>query len=166
MSQIQGAILPAIRPAERGDAQTLTTLMHQSSAYADKYASILDGYAVTPGQIDTDIFYVADLDGAIAGFYSLTLGDEPELDLMFIADHAQGMGLGAKLFQHMTAEAQRRGIAAIKIVSHPPSVGFYQRMGATIVGTLPPNMKARWERPILRLVLSEPGVDSSAGGKL
>ncbi|HWU17318.1 MAG TPA: GNAT family N-acetyltransferase [Devosia sp.] len=157
MSQVQGAILPVIRPAEGGEAQTLTTLMHQSSAYAGDYASILDGYAVTSGQIDTDIFYVADLDGAIAGFYSLTLGDEPELDLMFVADHAQGMGLGAKLFQHMAAEAQRRGIAAIKIVSHPPSVGFYQRMGATIVGTQPPNMRVKWERPILRLVLSEPG---------
>ncbi|UXN73652.1 GNAT family N-acetyltransferase [Devosia sp. A8/3-2] len=166
MSQIPGAILLAIRPAERGDAQTLTTLMHQSSAYAGAYASILDGYAITPDQIDNDIFYVADLDAAIAGFYSLTLGDEPELDLMFIADHAQGTGLGAELFQHMTAEARRRGIASITIVSHPPSVGFYQRMGATIVGTKAPNMKARWERPILRLVISEPGVVSDASGKL
>ncbi|MFK4811742.1 GNAT family N-acetyltransferase [Devosia sp. ZW T5_3] len=144
-----------IRPAERGDAQTLTTLMHQSSAYAGTYASILDGYAVTPEQIDGDIFYVADLEGAIAGFYSLTLGDEPELDLMFIADHAQGMGLGARLFQHMIAQAQGRGIASITIVSHPPSVGFYQRMGATITGTKAPNVKVSWERPILRLVVSE-----------
>lgn len=142
-----------IRPAERGDAKALTQLMHQSSAYGGNYASILDGYAVTPAQIDAEVFYVADFQGDIAGFYSLTLADEPELDLMFVADHAQGTGIGAKLFQHMAAEAKRRGIPSIKIVSHPPSVGFYQRMGATIVGIKPPTIKVTWARPILNLAI-------------
>lgn len=142
-----------IRPAERGDAEALTQLMHQSSAYHGDYASILDGYAITADQIDSDVFYIADLQDDIAGFYSLALDDEPELDLMFVADHAQGSGIGAKLFQHMAAEAKRRGIPSIKIISHPPSVGFYQRMGATIVGTKPPTMKVTWERPILNLAI-------------
>ena len=143
----------AIRPAERGDAEALTALMHESSAYSGAYASILDGYAITPSQIADDVFYIAGHDGVIAGFYSLTLGDEPELDLMFVADRAQGTGLGARLFRHMVAEARRRGIASVKIVSHPPSVGFYQRMGATMVGTKPPSKKVTWERPILKLVI-------------
>ena len=142
-----------IRPAERGDAEALTTLMHASSAYGGSYASILDGYSVTPAQIEADVFYLAERDGVVAGFYSLTLGDEPELDLMFVADHAQGTGLGASLFRHMATEAKRRGIASVKIVSHPPSVGFYQRMGATIVGTKPPSKKVTWRRPVLHLTL-------------
>ena len=125
--------------------------MHASAAYGGAYASILEGYAVSPAQIDNDLFHVAEHDGSIAGFYSLTLAGEPELDLMFVADRAQGSGLGAVLFQHMRIEARRRGIAAVRIVSHPPSVGFYQKMGATIIGTSPPTPRATWERPILNL---------------
>lgn len=140
-----------IRFGARDDARALSELMHQSHAYRGRYASILEGYAVTPDQIDKDIFHVADLDGAIAGFCSLTLGDEPELDLLFVAEHAQGTGLGARLFQHMADDARRRGIASVKIVSHPPAVGFYEKMGAKIVGTRPPSGKVAWERPILKL---------------
>jgi GNAT superfamily N-acetyltransferase len=140
-----------IRRASPDDAQALTDLMHASAAYAGDYASILVGYAVTPTQVDNDIVYLAEQDGSIVGFYALTLEGEPELDLMFVSDNAQGTGLGSLLFQHMKDEARLRDIAVIKIVSHPPSAGFYQRMGATIVGTKAPTTKATWERPVLIL---------------
>lgn len=143
--------LPLIRRASPKDTQTLTNLMHASAAYTGSYRSILDGYAVTPEQVETDIVYLAEQNGQIVGFYSLTLEGDPELDLMFVADGAQGTGLGALLFRHMKTEAKLRGIDTIRIVSHPPSVGFYQRMGATIVGIKPPTTKATWERPILML---------------
>lgn len=125
--------------------------MHASSAYSGRYSSILDGYAVTRSQIAQDMFFVADRNGEICGFYSLTLEGEPELDLMFVADGAQGIGLGAMLFQHMKSEAKRRGVSTVKIISHPPSVGFYQTMGAIIIGTKAPTTKATWSRPILTL---------------
>lgn len=143
----------AIRPAVPDDAKALTALMHGSAAYSGNYAGILDGYAITPSQIERDIFHVAEHDGALSGFYSLILTGELELDLMFVADSVQGLGLGTMLFRHMTAEAKRRGIASIRIVSHPPSVGFYQAMGAIITGTKPPTIKARWSRPVLTIAI-------------
>ncbi|MES2059224.1 MAG: GNAT family N-acetyltransferase [Pseudomonadota bacterium] len=142
-----------IRLAIPKDAEALTELMHASAAYRGSYASILDGYAITPSQIEQGVFHVAERDGETCGFYSLTLEGEPELDLMFVADSAQSSGLGLMLFRHMTGEAKRRGIAAIKIVSHPPSVGFYQAMGAIVTGTKAPTIKARWSRPILTLTI-------------
>lgn len=142
-----------IRPAVPDDAKALTKLMHGSAAYSGGYARILDGYAVTPAQIRQDIFHVAERDGALCGFYSLTLAGEPELDLIFVADAAQGRGLGSTLFRHMMGEARRRGIASIKIVSHPPSIGFYQAMGAIITGMKPPTIKATWSRPISSLAI-------------
>ncbi|MES2288315.1 MAG: GNAT family N-acetyltransferase [Pseudomonadota bacterium] len=142
-----------VRRAVPGDAAALTSLMHESTAYHGNYARILDGYAVTAAQIEADVIYLAENDGVLSGFYSLTLTGEPELDLMFVADSAQGTGLGALLFDHMKAEANRRGIAAVKIVSHPPSVGFYEKMGAVIIGTKPPTPTANWERPILTLTV-------------
>ncbi|MDR6116787.1 MULTISPECIES: hypothetical protein [unclassified Sphingomonas] len=61
-----------IRPAVPDDAETLTNMMHGSAAYCSKYASILDGYVVTPSQIERDVFYIAERDGTLCGFYSLT----------------------------------------------------------------------------------------------
>lgn len=142
-----------IRPAVPGDAEALTELMRRSAAYSGGYASVLDGYAITYSQIEQDVFYVAERDGEVCGFYSLTLAGEPELDLMFVADSVQGSGFGSMLFRHMTSEARRRGIASIKIVSHPPSVGFYQAMGAIVTGAKPPTIKVTWSRPILSLAI-------------
>ena len=141
-----------IRRAEPGEANALTDLMHASSAYSGAYASIIDGYGISPQQIERDYVYVAeDVAIGISGFYSLTLETEPELDLMFVADSAQGSGIGRELFGHMRSVAAQLNLTTVKIVSHPPSVGFYQRMGAFRVGTKPPTLKARWERPILHL---------------
>lgn len=145
--------MTTIRPAIPDDAVALTELMHASAAYRGRYATILQGYAVTPSQIEQDVLYVAVQDCKICGFYSVILRQEPELDLMFVADSVQGRGLGATLFRHMIREAKRRGISVLKIVSHPPSIGFYQAMGAIVVGTKAPTTKATWSRPILELAI-------------
>lgn len=143
-----------LRRAVAADAAALTELMHASSAYRGDYARILEGYAVMPEQIERDLVVVAAGD-AILGFYSLVLGDAPELDLMFVADRAQGRGLGRRLFDHMRDEARRRGLAAVTIVAHPPALPFYEQMGARRVGTkLPAGDRVTWERPILTLVLA------------
>jgi GNAT superfamily N-acetyltransferase len=140
-----------IRRALMADAASLTELMLASSAYFGEYAPILDGYQITPAQISRDLIFLAEASSRPMGFYSLMLGDEPELDLMFVANEAQGTGLGRQLFEHMRGQARDRGIPAVKIVSHPPSVGFYMRMGAEVIGVKPPSSKVTWERPILTL---------------
>ncbi len=74
-----------------------------------------------------------------------------ELDLFFVADDAQGRGVGDRLIAHMPAEARRRGLASVRVVSHPPALPFYLRMGARRTGTIPARPpKVRWERPELR----------------
>jgi GNAT superfamily N-acetyltransferase len=151
------------------DAAALTALMHGSAAYRGDYAAILAGYAVTADQIERDLIVVAEAEGAILGFYSLTLGEEPELDLMFVADAAQGSGLGRRLFDHMRWMAAGQGIANVTIVSHPPSVGFYRSMAAVPVGVKPAGGKATWDRPVLRLTIVD-GIEKAladiAAGRL
>jgi GNAT superfamily N-acetyltransferase len=125
--------------------------MQASSAYHGQYAPMLQGYAVSEAQIARDHMVVAEQDGAVLGFYSLITQGEPELDLMFVADAAQGTGLGERLFRDMAAEAAARGIDAVKIVSNPPALGFYERMGAVQVGTKQPLGRVTWTQPILYL---------------
>ncbi len=123
--------------------------MHESAAYQGEYASILDGYQVTEDYLATHPTFVAEAQRDIVGFYSL-IEYPAELDLLFVADSAQGTGIGAWLIEHMLTEAAERAMTEIRVVSHPPSTGFYERMGARRVGVIAPSPpKITWERPEL-----------------
>ncbi|MDX3194814.1 GNAT family N-acetyltransferase [Streptomyces sp. MN03-5084-2B] len=137
-----------IRRATPDQAGALTALMHASSAYQGDYASILDGYTIAPGYVEANPTFIAAGDGEVLGFYALT---GAELDVLFVADRAQGLGLGARLITHMLAEARERGLESVRVVSHPPALAFYLRMGARRTGTIPAKPpKVRWDRPELR----------------
>ncbi|MGW3964780.1 GNAT family N-acetyltransferase [Amycolatopsis sp. NPDC005003] len=129
-------------------AGTLTALMHASSAYQGEYASILDGYVIAPGYVEANPTFAATRHGELLGFYALL---EAELDLLFVADQAQGLGIGRRMVDHMLAEARERGLGSVRVVSHPPALAFYERMGARRTGTIPAKPpKVRWDRPELR----------------
>jgi N-acetylglutamate synthase-like GNAT family acetyltransferase len=142
-----------IRRAVGADADSLTALMRSSTAYAGRYAQILAAYEVTSAQIAKDEVFVVEHETEISGFYSLVSAPVVELDLLFVSDAAQGLSLGKFLFQHMCARAQMMGATKILIVSHPPSAGFYERMGARVAGTKPSSALVPWDRPVLHFWL-------------
>jgi GNAT superfamily N-acetyltransferase len=148
----------AIRRATAEDAPALTALMHASTAYQGVYASILDGYEITKDQLQDDqVFLAANDSGQVLGFYSLAnVVSQPELDLMFVADAAQGGGVGAALFEHMRTTAHELGLTSVRIVSHPPAERFYARMGAEPSGSKPPSGRVGWERPVFVLKIATP----------
>ncbi|MFI2211375.1 GNAT family N-acetyltransferase [Streptomyces sp. NPDC020141] len=147
-----------IRRATVADAKRLTAMVRRSRAYEGPYAAMVEGYRVGPDYIESHAVHVAvDGGGAALGFYALVL-DPPELDLMFVADRAQGLGIGRLLVGHLTGEARRAGIDAVRVVSHPPSEGFYLSVGARRVGTCPANPPAvAWDRPELVLPVAADG---------
>ncbi|MBB5075911.1 GNAT family N-acetyltransferase [Nonomuraea endophytica] len=133
-----------IRRAEPRDAGALTALMHASSAYHGEYSTILEGYQVTAGYVAAHLVFTTD---AHLGFYALV---EDELDLLFVADHSQGTGLGRRLIEHMLEQARGAGLTRVRVISHPPAEAFYLRMGAQRVGTSSPKPpRITWERPEL-----------------
>ena len=149
------APMPAIRRAVVSDLPAINALIQASSSYHGEYRPMLATYAVSPAQLARDQMHVAVLEDEVIGLYSLTLGEAPELDLMFVADRLHGSGLGRTLIAHLKQTARQLGVREIKIVSHPPSVGFYKRVGAMEVGVKPPSGRITWARPILALVCGE-----------
>ncbi|WP_329152040.1 GNAT family N-acetyltransferase [Streptomyces anulatus] len=142
-----------VRRAAAGDARRLTRLVRTSGAYEGPYASMVEGYRVGPDYIETHRVFVAEdvATGRILGFYALLL-DPPELDLMFVADSAQGLGIGRLLATHLREEARNAGLTGVRIVSHPPAEGFYRSIGAEPVGTVRADPPAvLWDRPELLL---------------
>jgi GNAT superfamily N-acetyltransferase len=139
-----------IRRATARDAKRLTRLVHSSRAYEGPYAPMIAGYRVGPDYLETHPVFVAlGEDESLLGFYALILSP-PELDLMFVADAAQGLGIGRLLIDHMVGEARDAAIEAVRVVSHPPAEGFYLGVGAQRIGTVRANPPAvMWDRPEL-----------------
>ncbi|MGW3660374.1 GNAT family N-acetyltransferase [Streptomyces sp. NPDC005151] len=145
-----------VRRATAGDAKRLTRLVRNSRAYEGPYAPMVAGYRVGADYIETHRVFAAvesaePGSGRLLGFYSLIL-DPPELDLMFVADDAQGLGIGRLLIGHLCGEARNAGLTGVRIVSHPPAEGFYRSVGARRTGTetaRPPAVM--WDRPELML---------------
>ncbi|HWA90941.1 MAG TPA: GNAT family N-acetyltransferase [Rhizomicrobium sp.] len=144
-----------VRRAEASDLRAMNALMHGSRAYQGEYYRIIENYFVTADTLEHNAVFVADDDGALLGFYSLVIEGEADLDLMFVSDSAQGLGVGRALFDHMKRTAREHGFGTVSIGSHPPSVGFYERMGAVRCGVAPPFGPVTWERPLLTLNVME-----------
>ncbi|MFG2328449.1 GNAT family N-acetyltransferase [Streptomyces sp. NPDC048604] len=139
-----------LRRATADDARRLTRLVRRSGAYRGDYAGMVDGYVVGGTYIETHAVHVAaDEDGRVLGFYAL-LVDEAELDLAFVADEAQGRGIGRVLMDHMREEARAAGLRSVRVVAHPPAEDFYLRTGALRTGTVEPAGHVHWARPELR----------------
>ncbi|WP_392667527.1 GNAT family N-acetyltransferase [Streptomyces sp. LN785] len=142
-----------VRRATARDAKRLTRLVRKSRAYEGPYASMVAGYRVGPDYIESHRVFVAVEPGTdrVLGFYALVL-DPAELDLMFVADDAQGRGIGRLLVGHLRGEARTAGLADVRVVSHPPAEGFYRSVGARRTGTEPARPPAvMWDRPELTL---------------
>ncbi|MGY3790873.1 GNAT family N-acetyltransferase [Streptomyces antibioticus] len=143
-----------IRRAVARDAKRLTRLVRGSRAYEGPYAPMVEGYRVGSAYIEAHrVFVAVSLDERgqeqVLGFYSLVLAP-PELDLLFVADRAQGLGIGRLLVAHMTSEARAAGLDRVRVVSHPPAEGFYLGVGAVRTGTVAANPPAvAWDRPEL-----------------
>ncbi|MBC2874001.1 MULTISPECIES: GNAT family N-acetyltransferase [Streptomyces] len=143
-----------IRRAEVSDARALTRLVRSSRAYRGRYAPMVERYTVGPDYVVAHEVYVAEAEdpsagpGGLVGFYALLL-DPHELDLMFVADAAQGRGVGRALVTHMKERARAAGLTWVRVVSHPPAEGFYRSVGAVPMGTLPARPGIAWERPEL-----------------
>ncbi|MFF7244911.1 GNAT family N-acetyltransferase [Embleya sp. NPDC008237] len=143
-----------IKRAGAGDAERLTALVRSSGAYTGMYASIVSDYVVTVEYIARHhVFVAVDATDRLLGCYAL-VSEPPELDLAFVADDAQGLGVGRLLVEHMLHRARATGLAEVRVVSHPPAEEFYRRMGAERIGTVAPTPpKVTWQRPELRFTL-------------
>ncbi|MFF9064875.1 GNAT family N-acetyltransferase [Streptomyces sp. NPDC014891] len=139
-----------VRRADADDSKRLTRLVRNSRAYRGDYATMVEGYQVGGAYIEHhSVFVAVDATDRVLGFYAL-LVDDAELDLAFVADSAQGLGIGRLLMAHMTGQAAAAGLDAVRVVAHPPAEAFYLRTGAVRTGTVPPGGRIHWERPELR----------------
>ncbi len=138
------AIETIIRTAQPDEAAYLTELTMRSKAHwgydADFLAACRPGLTITSDYILAHPIFVADDAGTVIGFYSLVEQiphQQVDLDFLFIAPEAIGIGVGKRLWQHAVATAREQGYRLMSIVADPNAESFYQKMGATTVGEMP-----------------------------
>jgi GNAT superfamily N-acetyltransferase len=131
-----------IRTARPGEAATLTRLVFASKkywGYDDAFMERCRGELVVhEGDIELGNVYVAvdDDDGAIGVCVVKGRSDgDAELDSLFVAPPRMRMGVGATLLEHALSRARAAGYVTMRLDSDPFATTFYERQGATLIGT-------------------------------
>lgn len=149
-----------LRLAEHGEAADISDLAHRSKAhwgYDDQFmADCVDELTWSGTDVSSGNCWVAaGADGMLLGFCELHLaGERLEVDALYVDPPAIGQGVGRTLWQHVEDVARRLGARAIGLDADPQAVGFYEQMGARIVGESPSGsiadrMLPRMEKQIL-----------------
>jgi GNAT superfamily N-acetyltransferase len=94
---------------------------------------------VSPEEIAADGigFVVAEVDGTIAGFYSLIQQSAAlfDLDALYVDPKHIGKGFGRLLLDNALSTVQERGGKRLQIQSDPNAIEFYAAAGARQTGT-------------------------------
>jgi GNAT superfamily N-acetyltransferase len=142
-----------IRQAVAGDAAVLTRVAHAAKrhwgypeAWIDLWVSDL---TVTAAFVEAHPVYCAVRGTEVVAFYALSAdGAAFELEHMWVDPAHLGAGLGAHLLRHATDVVRSLGGTSLAIASDPNAEGFYRRMGARRVGSVPSTPTGR-ELPLL-----------------
>lgn len=149
-----------IRPASAGEANLLSELAYASEAFwgydTDFMSAFRAKYRVTEEQILSELVQVLEDEGAIVGFFYVMPNIEiTELEFFYIAPQFIGKGYGEVLWQALMGFCRDREIAEIELVTSPQAVGFYERMGAQVVGEVVSMLREGRLIPKLRAVVKK-----------
>jgi len=161
----------SFRRASASDAKALSSLAMRSKAlwgYDEAFMDLcVEELTVTPDMIASREVWIAASDAEAAspiGFYTLILPDQPseqadlgELFLFFAEPAAKGTGVGGKMWRHMEAQLLAHDLKGVAFDADPFAEGFYQHMGAKIVGrspsgSIPGRTLARMEKHLSKAV--------------
>ncbi|EIM30269.1 GNAT family N-acetyltransferase [Microvirga lotononidis] len=167
MSDVEELTSLTIRPLAEGDSiEALTALLHRAyaglAALGFNYTAVDQTAEVTRSRIRDGQCFVADLDGTIVGaimFYPPGKGggcpwyDNPEvakIGQFGVEPHLQGRGVGARLLDHVEAEAIRAGIRELALDTAEGAthlVAWYERCGYRFIE------HAQWRGKVYRSVI-------------
>ncbi|MBN1450345.1 MAG: GNAT family N-acetyltransferase [Anaerolineales bacterium] len=90
---------------------------------------------ISPEFIESHDTYVAYVGEEPVGFCAISVeGERASVEHLWVLPGNIGMGIGAALFKHMISRCKDLGVRVLEIVSDPNALGFYEHMGAKVVG--------------------------------
>jgi len=91
-------------------------------------------------------FEIVELDGAPAGFISVTHGpDHDYLEMIALAPAARGRGVGSRLIRDRIDAATARGVPLrLTVLDGNRAQGLYRRLGFVVTSVEPPRTEMEW----------------------
>ena len=132
----------AIRVAVPAERSSLEALQWRASLANDSDREALlahpDAIVLPMEQIAAGGVFVADCDGALAGFAALVRrpDDDAELDALFVEPHLWKHGIGRRLVDYVAGVARAGGARVLHVVGNPHASGFYTSCGFKQIGTV------------------------------
>ncbi|MBI3158248.1 MAG: GNAT family N-acetyltransferase [Chloroflexi bacterium] len=147
-----------IRRARAGEAPALQSLLHRSKAhwgYSEEVMGVVRRVmTVSERGIAEDAVFVAEVGGRVAGFASLeNRRDHAWLEDLFIEPEFIGQGVGRALWGHVCAHARQQGFTVMRWESDPNARGFYEHLGATVIGPTPSHIVPGLMIPLMEIRL-------------
>jgi GNAT superfamily N-acetyltransferase len=118
-----------------------------------------DAIVLPAEQIAAGHVFVAERDGAIAGFAAVLLREDGdvELDGLFVEPNLQRHGIGGRLVEHCADFGRAEGASALHVIGNPHAESFYRACGFLPVGIV----RTRFgEGLLMRKELRSRGADS------
>ena len=131
-----------IRRARPGEQRTLESLQWRASLNnpGDREALLAnpDAIALPIEQITNGCVYVAECQGAIAGFAAVVARPDggAELDALFVQPHLWRRGIGRRLVDHVSAVARVSAAGFLHVIGNPHAEDFYVSCGFRVTGTV------------------------------
>jgi N-acetylglutamate synthase-like GNAT family acetyltransferase len=127
------------RPAEKSEAAMLSSLAMRSKAiwgYSKESMKQFEGeLTISASDLDENLVMIAEEEDVIVGFYTLAIHQSVgELVSLFLEPNEIGQGKGRKLFATALSQAKALGIVSLTMIADPNASGFYEHMGADIIG--------------------------------
>jgi GNAT superfamily N-acetyltransferase len=134
--------MATLRAARAGDAPVLSEIASTAKRHWGYPAAWIalwrEQLTVTPDDIASDHYVVAEVDGRIVGFIAVSVhGSDAEIEHLWVLPTAMGAGIGTALFRRAAVWCRARGMTALRVVADPNAVGFYARLGGRILGEEP-----------------------------
>ena len=149
---------PRIRRAGPDEADALSALAARSKAHwgydVAFMARVRDAMTLHPEDIERhEVWVLESTSGRPIGYHRVIPGDPAELEDLWVEPSSIGSGAGRILLEHAVEVARSGGASALDVDSDPNAVGFYERMGAVLVGETPSTLIPGRSLPRLRITV-------------
>jgi hypothetical protein len=149
-----------IRRARADEAELLSELAYRSMTHWDSTPEFADAYrlalTLTTESITTNLVYLVEDEGRIAGFYALQGLEDGNCSLTHLYVEPTGVSKGAplRLWNHAVRTARQQGYTVLLIKGDQYSERFYTALGAQRVGETPSKVHEGQMLPIFEFDLS------------
>jgi ADP-ribose pyrophosphatase YjhB (NUDIX family) len=159
IDRIEGTPMPRIRRARPSEADELSSLAERSKAHWGYDAEFMERARVelslgADAIAEHDVWVLEDAGGGdVVGWHRVIHGEPAILEDLWLDPSAIGSGHGRRLWEHAVSVARAGGASVMELDADPNAVGFYERMGAQVVGETPSRIAPGRTLPRMRIKL-------------